>query len=88
MMIMQIVAIRDMKANVWSQPQFVPSIGSYLRQLGDEVNSPRENNVLHNHPEDFESWHLGHYNDETGQIELLPQRKQLCALSSLVVAKQ
>lgn len=66
---LQIVTIRDLKTNTYSAPQFIHSIGGYLRGMGDVVNGPKENDLA-KHPEDFEVWHLGTWCDNTGQWHL------------------
>lgn len=84
---LHIVALRDIKANCFSQPQFVPSIGSYLRQLGDEVNTPRQDNILNKHPEDFEAYHMGDYDDSNGRMELKDEYTQIAVCSNMVIQK-
>lgn len=65
---MQIVAVRDIKANVYAQPMFVGSLGAAIRSFGDECQREDNNNVLYKHPEDFELWHLGEYDDADGSF--------------------
>lgn len=84
MMIMQIVALRDIKGNAYSVPQFVPSIGSYLRTLTNEVNTPKDGNILNTNPEDFEAFHLGEYNDQDGTFTLKEKPVSLGPLSNFV----
>lgn len=62
----QIVTIRDVKTDSYSQPQCVVSIGGWLRALADEVN--KEGNALSAHPEDYEAYHLGQWDDNSGEF--------------------
>lgn len=66
-MLFKVIVTRDIKANVYSTPIFVPHVGQAIRSFGDACqkkdNDP--NNVLGNHPEDFELILIGEYNDET-----------------------
>lgn len=64
---LQIIALRDIKANVYGQPMFVPNIGAAIRNFGDQVQDPNSG-PLHKHPEDFELWHLGEYDDNDGSF--------------------
>ncbi|WNK14999.1 MAG: nonstructural protein [Microvirus sp.] len=74
---MQIVAIRDIKADLFAQPAFTSSLGASIRDFGDRCNKPDENNLLYLHPEDFELYHLGTYNDDNAKFTLLDQPKQI-----------
>lgn len=66
-MILQVIVLRDIKANAYGQPAFVPNIGSAIRDFGDQIKKP-EAGALHAHPEDFELWHIGEYDDQDGTI--------------------
>lgn len=81
---MHIVALRDSAVNAFSQPQAVASIGGYLRGLGDEVNRKAENNQLANHPEDFEAFELGMYDDGTARFELLDTPRSIGRCADMV----
>lgn len=65
-----IISIRDIVANLYSQPAFVQSKGSALRSFSTEVNRADANNQLYNHPNDFELYALGTFDDETAVFEL------------------
>lgn len=74
---MHILCLRDIVANVWGQPTFAGNVGAAVRQFGDAcVNTQDENNILAKHPEDFEFWEIGEYDDETGIITPFPQEKR------------
>jgi hypothetical protein len=69
---LNIVVIRDSVAGVWAQPQFVTSLGGFVRGFGDECQKT-DNNALASHPEDYEVFHVGQYDDSTCSFELFPQ---------------
>ena len=68
---LEIVCVRDIKADVFGQPMFVPNLGSAIRSFGDgckDAQAAAKGDVLAKHPEDFELWHIGVYNDQNGVI--------------------
>lgn len=73
---LQIICVRDSGADCFGQPQFVPSIGNATRAFGDQVNS-KDSGVLGTHPEDFILYHLGEFDDNSGEFDLLAQPRQL-----------
>lgn len=88
----KIVTIRDIKTNTYFVPQFVRSVGGFLRQLSDEINSPQQTNTLADtmskHPEDFEVFEIGEWDDTDGSFDTPHDAShtmatQLCVLSSL-----
>lgn len=85
-MILFVVAIRDRAAQVYGQPNFVTSIGGAIRGFADEINRPADNNMLSKHPEDFDMFHLGSYNDEIGEFQC-GTPKQIAIGKDLVIKK-
>lgn len=71
-MITHVVAVRDLKADVWGQPYFVNSIGGAVRSFMDMCKKPTDDqgqsNVFHAHPEDFELWYIGTYDDSDAAL--------------------
>ena len=65
-MILHIFTVRDRAANVFGTPYFAVSKGSAIRGFGDEINRKGENNMLNLHPEDFDLFYLGEYDDARG----------------------
>lgn len=77
-MILYIVATRDIVADLYGTPQYVPALGQAVRSFGDAcLNSTDPNNIIGKHPSDFELYHLGSFDDHTGQFQLLDQPKQI-----------
>ena len=62
-MIYKIIAVRDRAADVFAQPIFVPAVGVAIRSFGDEINRKEAGNLMAQHPEDFDLYLLGEYDD-------------------------
>lgn len=83
-----IIALRDIKANQHEPPMFVANTNVAIRDLRDMVNEKDGQRPWQRHPEDFELWELGEWDNETGSFYVEHDgsgydRKQLCALSTL-----
>lgn len=66
-----VVGVRDQAAGAFMRPLFFGSIGQAVRSFQDEVNRAAEDNAMYRHPEDFELFHLGYFNENTGGMESL-----------------
>lgn len=76
----KVVTIRDRVADLFGQPSFVNSIGAAIRSFGDEIKRPPNEarpNPLYDHPEDFDFYQLGEYDDETGTFINEDRPKQI-----------
>lgn len=76
-MIVHIMTVRDRAADVYGQPSFHLSIGGAVRGFTDEINRPAQDNMLYKHPEDFDFFLLGTYDDNTAKFELLERPRQV-----------
>jgi len=65
-----IVAVKDRAAETYGRPMFVPAIGVALRSFSDEINRNDPNNQLYNHPDDFDLYDLGTFDDSTAEFEI------------------
>lgn len=83
---MKIVVVRDIKANLWFNPIFSHSIGGSVRAFGDECTKPREGNPLADHPSDYELYHLGEWDETTGEFTLLDKPEQIAVGSNYKVS--
>ena len=70
-------AVKDRAAEAFARPMFVPSTGVAIRSFSDEVNRSDPDNQLHNHPDDFDLYEFGIFDDNTGIFELHEQPKLL-----------
>lgn len=76
-----VIAVRDIVADVYNVPMFVPHLGGAIRAFGDACQAEGRENIQM-HPEDFELYHLGEYDDNTATIEMLTKPKQIAVGSS------
>lgn len=72
-----VMAVRDRAADVFGVPHFVASVGGAVRNFSDEVNRVAQDNVLNKHPEDFDLFELGSYDDATASFALLAKPRQV-----------
>ena len=79
---MKVVVIRDIKADLWFNPLVVTSVGGAVRSFGDECVNKRENNPLADHPEDYELYELGDWNEQQGSFTLHEKPKQIAVGSN------
>lgn len=81
-----ILAIRDQKINGFMDPVFGPTIGAMIRGLQDAVNVEvtSQSPDIVKHPEDFEVFQLGSWDDTTGQFVILESPESVCLVKSLV----
>lgn len=65
-----VCTVLDMVAKQYGRPFFTVSTGSAIRGFSDEVNTPHEQSVLYKHPNDFQLYCIGTWDDETGRFTL------------------
>lgn len=70
-MIQIIVSVKDTAAQAFGRPVFVPAVPVAVRSFRDEVNRKDSSEDLARHPEDFELYELGSFDDSTGVVEVL-----------------
>lgn len=81
-----ICALFDRVAGMHTQPEFVPVVGVFYRNLQDAMNAPPNNgqpNFLAAHAADYDVVLLGSYDEATGVLTGEKQPKVLCALVDL-----
>jgi len=67
---LKILVVRDIKADVYGQPFYSATKGAAVRNFGDQCQNGDPNNMLTKHPEDFELYYLGEYDDENASFDL------------------
>ncbi|WNK14764.1 MAG: nonstructural protein [Microvirus sp.] len=72
---MQIVAIRDRAVDTYGRPSFVPSLGHAIRSFGDELNRAGQDSPMNQHPEDYDLFHLGEYDDQDGTFTTIKPKQ-------------
>lgn len=77
----QVIYIRDIVADcVPFHPQYVVHIGGAIRDFGDQCRD--KNTVLGKHPEDYELYHHGEWDDKEAVYTPLEKRVQLAVGSN------
>lgn len=61
-----ICAVRDRQLDAFMRPFTAATTGQAMRAFMDEVNRP--DSEMHKHPEDYELYHLGDFDDDTGAL--------------------
>lgn len=62
-----VCAMRDRASDLFGQPVFVNAVGAAIRGFGDEINNKEAQ--ISKHPEDYDLYQLGTYDDETGAFD-------------------
>ena len=65
----KVVCVVDRAAGCFGTPFFVPSTFVAIRSFTDEVNREAKDNQLYLHPDDFDLYCLGDYDDIEGAFE-------------------
>lgn len=81
---MRVFAVRDTCICAFLMPMFFVNSAAATRALGDAVNRPAEDNQFHQHPEHFQLFYLGGYDEDTGIIQALPAPEFVVDCQSLV----
>lgn len=79
-----VCAVRDRAVDGFGIPIFVPSEGAAIRSFADEVN--RKESAMAQHPEDYDLYFLGLFDDGSGQFGVDDERgpRQIAIGKSLV----
>lgn len=83
-MIRNVYLIRDTALNAFLIPMFFQSEGAARRAFSDEVNRVASDNIMNAHPEHFQLYFCGSYDDESGVITASPPQFLVDALSVVV----
>lgn len=67
-MIHTIFAVRDTCVGSFLLPMFFQNAAAAVRALGDAVNNPSKDNQFYQHPEHFQLYKLGEFDDENASI--------------------
>lgn len=66
----EIVAMYDSAAQMFSRPVFVQTTGIAIRSFSDEIKRNAPDNDLFKHPDDFTLYHLGSFDDTMGSFSV------------------
>jgi len=67
-MVLYIIALRDIRANVYSHPELWPRLEQAARAFEDRCNSGKMDDLVCRHPQDFELVVIGEFEDNTGTL--------------------
>lgn len=63
-----ILAVKDRALDAYNYPFTQTTVAQAVRGFTDEVNSDPERSGVAKHPDDYDLYVIGHYNDQTGTI--------------------
>jgi len=66
MSVLKVLAVRDRAVDSFGQPMFAQAVGQAVRSFADEVN--RDTSPLANHPEDYDLYLIGDYDEAAGRL--------------------
>ena len=82
-MFLSIMAVKDTAAQAFGRPFFVPTAAVGVRSFRDEVNRKDSQDDMAKHPDDFELYELGEFNDSTGVISVSEQPRLVARAKDL-----
>lgn len=71
----QVVAVKDRALDTFMRPFFTPALGAAIRSFQDEIN--RTESEMNKHPDDYDLYHLGHWDDASGAFQSFQQPIQI-----------
>jgi len=78
-----VMSVLDTAARAFAQPFYAPAEQVAIRSVRDMVQDPERSNQLAKHPEDFELYNLGLFDDNSGTLEPCEARL-VCRCKDLV----
>jgi hypothetical protein len=64
-----IFVVRDRATDQFGTPMFLVSSGQAIRSFSDEVNRAAQDNMMYQHPDDFDLYSLGSFDTNAGVFE-------------------
>lgn len=86
---MLVMTVRDAKAQLFGRPFFVQSQAHAIRAFERDINAKPQGDAINDfftHPDDFELFELGEYDDTDGSFALHKQPKPVIQASQLKLA--
>lgn len=65
---LKVFAIKDRALNAYMQPFFMHTTGQAIRAFTDNIND--EKSQAYPHPDDYDLWELGDFEDSTGLFQI------------------
>lgn len=82
-MIQVIVSVKDTAAQAFGRPIFVPTAAVAIRSFRDEVNRKDSTEDMARHPDDFELYQVGTFDDSIGLVEVEAQPRLIARAKDL-----
>lgn len=79
-----IFSVRDSALNAFLRPFYVPAVGAAVRGFSDEVN--RKDSEMFKHPEDYELFEMGTFDEESGDFELLDKPRSVGRAKDVLIS--
>lgn len=73
-MLYTLISIKDRSVDAYQPCQAVRSEGEAIRSFQDAINNP-ESGVMHRHPDDFDLYAIGTFDDSNAQLNYGEPRK-------------
>lgn len=64
-----VVSVKDRALDAYGNPFYVHALGQAIRSFSDEINRNAPDNTMYNHAGDYDLYHLGTYDNDTGTFE-------------------
>lgn len=78
----KIFSIKDHALDAYMRPWYAQSTGQAVRMFQDEINNPQSE--MHKHPDDYDLYELGDWDEETAEFKNLGTPKQVARGKELV----
>jgi len=79
-----VMSIRDIAVDAYGRPFCAVKVEAGKRDFGDLINQAAPDNKFHLHPEHFELFHLGMFDDETGKFNTFEHPRSVVLGTELV----
>lgn len=83
-MILEVCVIRDAAIESFGRPFFVVHIGEALRGFTDEIRSGKTDSAVALHPEDYDLFHCGSFDQSDGKFSTLDVPRRIAFGKDLV----
>lgn len=79
-----VMSVFDSASALYGQPFYVPAIAAAVRSVSDEANRAAADNPLYQHPDDFELFHIGDFDDVSGLLTAVSPCVRVARVKDLV----
>lgn len=74
-MIYILMVVHDRSVDAYINLHCVRAEGQAIRQFQDAINDAQNGGSLHKHPDDYDLYRIGTYNDDNAEITIEPRKK-------------